>query len=158
MRRGLAIAVCSVLLVVGSVQGQQQRGSASLDDLLSELRALRVDMNRSAAASIRAQVLAARLTLQEGRLSSAAQQLADVRRQLAESRLRLAPSTDQIRPALETNSQILAPLRHTVREEEQRTRELREQEARLSRLIESEETRWTDFQSRLDEMDRVLQR
>jgi chromosome segregation ATPase len=149
---GLGAAVA----VAGVVSAQAQRSPATLDDLLDEIRGMRAEINRAASASARTQLLTARLMLQELRLGTAAQQLANVRQQLAESRLRLAPSTDQIKPALDTNSQILAPLRYTLEQEQRRNRELREEEAELTRVISSEERRWTDFHSRLDELERSL--
>jgi hypothetical protein len=142
-------------LVVAITSGQTQRSPATLDDLVAEVRAMRAEINRAATASVRAQLLTARMTLQELRLSTAAQQLASVRQQLAESRIRMAPSTDQIKPALETNSQILAPLRYTVEQEQRRTRELRDAEAQLMRLIEAEEGRWSDFNARLADLERT---
>jgi hypothetical protein len=156
MWRGIVIGTCLALGVVSGAAGQAQRSPATLDDLVIEVRAMRGEINRAASASIRAQLLTARMTLQELRLSTAAQQLANVRQQLAESRLRLAPSTDQIKPAMETNSQILAPLRYSVQQEQRRTQELRNEEAALMRLVESEEERWIDFNSRLDELERAL--
>jgi hypothetical protein len=126
--------------------------------VLLEIQGMRAEINRAASTSMRAQVVTASLLLHEARLGTAVQQLSDVRRQLAESRLRLAPSTDQIRPAQETNSQILAPLRYTLQEEERRTRELREEEAALTRVVEAEELRWTEFRSRLDDLEQALAR
>jgi chromosome segregation ATPase len=152
-----ALVVGGIALIAAVVvSGQPQRPSATLDDLLEEIQGLRAEMNRAASVNLRTQLLAARMTLQEVRLSTAGQQLASVRQQLAESRLRLAPSTDQIKPALETNSQILAPLRYTLQQEQQRNRELRQQEAELSRLIEAEESRLLDVNSRLDDLERAL--
>jgi chromosome segregation ATPase len=156
MWRGIAIGTCLAVMVAGGAAGQAQRPSATLDDLVAEVRAMRGEMNRAATASMRTQLLTARMTLQELRLSTAAQQLANVRQQLADSRLRLAPSTDQIKPAMETNSQILAPLRYTVQQEQRRTQELRSEEAELMRLVESEEERWADFNARLDDLERSL--
>ena len=156
MWRGIVIGTCLAMIAVGGAAGQAQRPAATLDDLVTEVRAMRGEINRAATASIRTQLLTARMTLQELRLSTAAQQLANVRQQLAESRIRLAPSTDQIRPAMETNSQILAPLRYSVQQEQRRTQELRNEEAELVRLVESEEDRWIDFNARLDEMERTL--
>jgi chromosome segregation ATPase len=156
MWRAVAIGTCLAVTVVGGVAGQAQRPSATLDDLVAEVRAMRGEINRAATASMRTQLLTARMTLQELRLSTAAQQLANVRQQLADSRIRLAPSTDQIKPAMETNSQILAPLRYTVQQEQRRTQELRNEEAELMRLVESEEERWADFNARLDDVERSL--
>ena len=158
MWRGITIGACFAVFVVGAVSGQSQRSPATLDDLLTEMRGMRGDINRAASASVRAELLTARVTLQELRLSTAAQQLANVRQQLAESRLRLAPSTEQIKPAMETTSQILAPLRYTVQQEQQRNRVLQNEEAALMRLIQGEENRWTEFNSRLDDLERALSR
>jgi hypothetical protein len=145
-----------MLLVVVAASGQARRGPATLDDVLLEIQGMRAEINRAASTSMRAQVVTASLLLHEARLGTAVQQLSDVRRQLAESRLRLAPSTEQIKPAQDTNSQILAPLRYTLQEEDRRTRELRAEEAELTRVIESEELRWTEFRSRLDELEQAL--
>jgi hypothetical protein len=145
-------------LVIGVASGQSQRPAASIDDLLAEIQAMRAEINRAASASIRAQLLTARVTVQELRVSTAAQQLANVRQQLAESRIRLAPSTDQIKPAQETNSQILAPLRYTVQQENRRSRELLNEEAALTRMLDGEETRWAEFNARLDDLERTLTR
>lgn len=158
MTRHMVMVALITLVVAGAVSGQSQRSQATLDDLLAEMRGMRSDINRAAAASVRAELLTARVTLQELRLSTAAQQLANVRQQLAESRLRLAPSTDQIRPAMETTSQILAPLRYTVQQEQQRNRVLQNEEAALTRVIQGEEGRWAEFNSRLDELERALSR
>ena len=158
MRREIAIGSCVGLLIVGAVSGQAQRAPATLDDVLIEIRGMRAEINRAASASVRTQLLVAHMTAEEIRLMTAAQQLAGVRQQLAESRLRLAPSTEQIRPAMETNSQILAPLRHTVQEEQRRNGELQRQEAALSRLIEGEQGRLAEFTSQLNELERALAR
>lgn len=156
MRRGISFAVGCVLLIGVAASGQSRRGPATLDDVLLEIQGMRAEINRAASTSMRAQIVTASLLLHEARLGTAVQQLSDVRRQLAESRLRLAPSTEQIKPAQETSSQILAPLRYTLQEEERRTRQLREEEAALTRVIEAEELRWTEFRSRLDELEQAI--
>jgi hypothetical protein len=51
----------------------------------------------------------------------------------------MAPYLEQIKPAFERNSEILAPLRRTVQLEERRNQELRDAEAQLMRLNEAEE-------------------
>ena len=158
MGRFITSAVLISFVIIGAVSGQAQRSPASVDDLLAEVQAMRAEINRVASASIRAQLLTARVTVQELRVSTAAQQLANVRQQLAESRIRLAPSTDQIRPAQETSSQILAPLRYTVQQEQRRSRELLNEEAELTRMLDGEETRWAEFNARLDDLERTLSR
>jgi hypothetical protein len=158
MSRIISSAVLISFVVIGVVSGQAQRSPASVDDLLTEIQALRADINRASSASVRAQLVTARVTVQELRVSTAAQQLANVRQQLAESRIRLAPSTDQIKPAQETNSQILAPLRYTVQQEQRRSRDLLNEEAELMRMLDGEELRWAEFNARLDDLERSLSR
>src|SRR4029077_13444243 len=51
---------------------------SSSDPLLTEVRALRAELNQAAGASIRTQLLVARLTLQEQRINTISKQLADV--------------------------------------------------------------------------------
>jgi chromosome segregation ATPase len=158
MWRGLSIGICAAVLVLAGVHVRAQRPQATLDELLGEIRDMRADVNRVAAASVRIQIVIARVTLQGLRMGAAAQRLASVRQQLAESRLRLAPSIDQIKPALETNSEILAPLRYTVQQEQRRNRELKEEESELVRAVDSEESRWSELNSQLEELERVLSR
>ena len=158
MWRGLSIGMCAAVVVLAGVQIRAQRPQASLDDLLDEIRGMRADVNLVAAASLRTQVVAAHVALQGLRVSAAAQQLASIRQQLAESRLRLAPLIDQIKPALETNSQILAPLRYTVQQEQRRARELQEEESEIVRAVDSEESRWSELNSQLEELERTLSR
>jgi septal ring factor EnvC (AmiA/AmiB activator) len=146
----LAAAISTVLL------GQPSQRPATNDDLLAEIRGLRADMKRAAETTLRAQLVTARMTLQEGRVNSLAQQLAGVRQQLSESQLTLAPFAAQLKQAQETNSQILTPLRNTLEQVQRRERELRAQETELSRLIVAEEARWIDLQSGLEDVERSL--
>jgi outer membrane murein-binding lipoprotein Lpp len=63
MWRGIVIGTCLAAAVVSGASGQVQRSPATLDDLVTEVRAMRGEMNRAASASIRAQLLTARMTL-----------------------------------------------------------------------------------------------
>jgi chromosome segregation ATPase len=150
------LAFVLAIVVTSIVAGQQQQRAATTDDLLTELRGLRTDMNHAAENTIRTQLLTARLTLQEGRLSALALQLNNVRQQLAQSQLTLAPFAAQLKQAQESNSEILTPLRNMVEQVQKRDRELRAQETELDRLVASEQNRWTDFNSRLDDIERTL--
>ena len=55
---------------------------ATLDEVLVELRALRAELNETANASLRAQLLVARLALQEQRITVVGKELADVQEKL----------------------------------------------------------------------------
>src|ERR1051325_6702667 len=70
----------SVIAVVASAQAD--RRAATLDDLLIEIRGLRADLGQAASASMRMQLLVARLSLQEQRITVLSRQLTDVQSQL----------------------------------------------------------------------------
>ena len=69
MWRGIAIGSCLALLIVAVVSGQGQRSPATLDDLLSEIRGLRADINQGTLMAIQADLLMGRLQLEEQRIS-----------------------------------------------------------------------------------------
>ncbi len=73
------------LFAVGSVtSGHAQTAAPSaMEALLGEVRGLRAEVHQAAGASIRTQLLVARLSLQEQRLNGVAKQLADVQTQRA---------------------------------------------------------------------------
>ena len=152
----VTLALVLAVVVTSIVVGQQPQRPATTDDLLTEIRALRADINQASENAIRAQLAMARVTLQEGRVNSLALRLNDVRQQLAQSELTLAPFTLQLKQAQESNSEILAPLRNTVELVQKRDRELRVQEAELERLVASEESRLADLNSRLSQIEQAL--
>ena len=82
-KKRLAVALIAILVVVvtGGVTGQQRPApsrAATLDDLLEELRAFRSELRDSSATSLRAQLLLARLQLQEQRVNTIWRQLSEV--------------------------------------------------------------------------------
>ena len=96
--------------------------------LLSEVRALRSDLNLAAAANLRLQVLVARSAMQERRISSLAIQLAAVRQQLINAGN--GPQSN--------------------------ARALRAQEAELSALLAVEQKQRDDVNAQLDDLSRSL--
>src|SRR5262245_26659226 len=84
---GRAGALCDVALRSESAwrfslrvtYGQAERSSATLDDLLSEIRGLRADLGQQSSATLRTQLLVARLTLQEQRINALGGQLNETR-------------------------------------------------------------------------------
>ena len=82
-KKSLAVALIAILVVAvtGGVTGQQRPApsrAATLDDLLEELRAFRSELRDSSATSLRAQLLLARLQLQEQRVNTIWRQLSEV--------------------------------------------------------------------------------
>src|SRR5918998_1633671 len=80
----LALASSAVLVVglAGSAAGQQRTppsaASGTMDEVLTELRALRTELREFSAASLRVQLLVARLQLQEQRINTIWRQLSEV--------------------------------------------------------------------------------
>jgi hypothetical protein len=71
---GFAMLVSLGLLVAVHATGQTQRTPATMDDLLEEIQGLRGDLTRSSTSGTRAQILTARLSLQEQRINDLGRQ------------------------------------------------------------------------------------
>jgi hypothetical protein len=158
-------------MLVGLVSGQAQRSPATLDDLLAEVRGLRGDVSQAAASSLRAQLLVARLTLQEQRINSLSGQLVETRRSISSRnadsdspvvRLKRFEEAVQDRTgppeALEAMERMLPRLKEDAAVWTREEQALRAQESELAALIATEQNRWLDFSSRLDDLERALSR
>lgn len=175
MTSGRWAAVLVFVIVAGAEMGSTdgaalaQPAPPTADALLTEVRGLRADLHQAAGASIRAQLLVARLQLQEQRINVLSGQLADLRRQLVEHQTALFATSDQVtrmegalqnpaldpdpRKDLEANLPSLKSRFAQMRREDQL---LRSQEGELLNLIATEQGRWNDFNTRLDELERQL--
>src|SRR3954466_2743238 len=83
--RGITVlgALLAGTVAVVSVQARQTSPNDSGTALLAEVRAMRSELRDAAASSMRAQLLVARLSLQEQRLTVLHRELVDVQTQLA---------------------------------------------------------------------------
>ena len=166
-RLGILCGVLSGTIAVAAAQGQ--RPAASLDDLLSEVRGLRADINQSAGASIRAQLLMGRLQLQEQRTNTVVSQLADVRRLLSEVERRRDSDTTQLKrieealqspntpqPQRKELEQDAGHFRSMLAQHQREEQRLRSQESELAGALAAEQGRWLDFNARLDELERAF--
>jgi chromosome segregation ATPase len=175
LNRAFAALLLVVLAYAGiatALHAQSTPTPATLtpDPLLAEVRGLRADLHQAAGASIRAQLLVARLQLQEQRITVLSGQLADVRRQLtakesaafpmAESVKRLEEAVQRggsrdpdqqrdIEAALAGNKTMLGQMQREIAK-------LHAEEADLQHSIATEQNRWTEFNLRLDELERQL--
>ena len=170
MMRSALIAVAGAV-VIGAValSGQAQRGPATLDDVVNEIRALRADMKKNAAATTQAQLLTVRLQLQEQRIAVLSTQRNDVSTRLAvETRLRTdAEHQVQVFEEMKTRNEDLDVSRADVEGQEKAFKamftmhrdaeqQLRTQDTQLAGEIANEQNRWQDFNNRLDELERSL--
>jgi chromosome segregation ATPase len=167
--RLFAIASLAVIAGITIITAQTATSSGStnspIDELLAEVRGLRAEVNQAASASVRAQLLVARLQLQEQRINVLAGQLAEVRRLITAAESGQTQMANQLK-SLEDSSlsvnlvpeqqkdieMMKAQLAQTQREEQQ----LRMQETELSTQLTAEQGRWIDFNARLDELERQL--
>jgi chromosome segregation ATPase len=142
---------------------------STLDDLVAEVRGLRAEINQASSASIRTQLLTARLQLQEQRIYTVARQLTEVQGLLATVRgemldvQRRADSYERALATGEVPAEQQADLRRAipseravVEQKRQREQGLRAQETELLNTLNAEQARWTEFNGRLDEIERSL--
>jgi hypothetical protein len=154
----------AALAAVLSGQGTTPE-DGTMKALVTEIRALRADLNRVAGASIRAELLVGRLQLQEARTVTLSRQLDDVQVELgkvARERASFAEGLKELEDGTNTDippaerSRHERQLRMMLKALEPREQQLRQQAASLSGVIGDEQARWTDFSSRLDELERAL--
>jgi chromosome segregation ATPase len=169
--RAIGIAVVTAVALVGVAYAQAGRSSGAdgMDQLLSEVRALRAELKQASAASMRMQLLVARLSLQEQRIAALSRQSTDLQEQLAtatQERSSTAEQLSRMTQALQgavvpTEQQRdmeieIASFKGRLAEQEQRELRLQTQFDQLSRTIFSEQSRWTEFNQRLDDLERSL--
>ena len=167
--RAKLLALGAVLVSAVALSGQAQRGPATLDDVVNEIRALRADLKASSAVSAQTQMLTARLSLQEQRLAVLSNQRNDVSARLSvETRLR-AEAEAQVKTfedSKDRNASLDIPraelenmanmFRRNFAQHREAEQQLRAQESDLSAQIVAEQNRWQDFNNRLDELERSL--
>jgi len=162
----LAVIVVGILALVAGTAGQT---TSSSDPLLAEVRALRAELGQAAGTSIRTQLLVARLQLQEQRVTNAARQLEEARMRLAtmpssllQIQQELQQLDDQTRDQntpVERRREIDRAVSETkarLADLQRQAAELTDRESSLAATLASEQGRWIDFNSRLDEIERDL--
>jgi hypothetical protein len=166
------VIIGSILAVTASMtigaSAQAPAASDPLAALLAEVHALRVAMEQQATVGPRLQLTLARLTIEEQRVSHLSSDLTNVRQQLAGQEVAVqrtsAEAADLERQLqLETDPtrrrEIESGLRNAqlqIRQfgTEQQQLQIRENEA--AQALAAEQARWTDLNSRLDELERLL--
>jgi chromosome segregation ATPase len=172
----LAKATVVAALVVGAAAvGHTQSSTdakpsrASTDDLLTEVRALHADLQQIARISIRTQLLVARLRLQEQRINVLAGQLAEARRLLLANEAEQGPvvrdlqrAEDGVRDGSIPSEQVkeaeymIGNLKAKLAQARQVHQQLDNQAMDLSNQLTTEQSRWTDFNSRSDDLEQLL--
>jgi chromosome segregation ATPase len=135
---------------------------ATLDDLLAEVRALRADIQKMQDASVRAQLLVARLQVQEQRIAGIARDLAETDKQIRELEAARNPMAVEMlkglseQPMKPGEPDFLAGLRAHLERIEHGDPVLTERQASLAKLLAEEQARWTAFNAQLEALERDL--
>ena len=136
--------------------------------LVTEVRALRADLSEAAHASLRSQLLVTRIQLQEQRLMHLDRQRSDVTAKRLDIEKTRAMFAGQVKQLEEHDSRSSDPKEreaaaHVVDGVKVQLQAvlateatLRAEEGALLNSISTEQSRWSDFNSRLDELERSL--
>jgi chromosome segregation ATPase len=162
-----SLSVVGGVSIIAAQTTTSDTGGSAVNQLLAEVRGLRAEVNQAASASIRAQLLVARLQLQEQRLNVLAGKLSDVRRLIStlqtgqmpaaaeQKRLEDASRSSSFSTEQQQDFQAqLAAMKAQVAQMQAQEEQLRLQETDLSGQLSSERDHWIDFNSRLDELER----
>ncbi len=137
-------------------------------ELLAEVRGLRAEVTSAAKTSLRAQLLTARLQVQEQRIMYLERQRSEVavrvsaaereRVHLTSELQRLQDRRPQIVDAEEARQidQLLPGLRAELQQRQNAEAALRGEEQQVLSAIATEQGRWNDFNTRLDELERAV--
>jgi chromosome segregation ATPase len=164
-RRCLLLSVC--LSAVPSAALAQARGDDPIRELLSEVKLLRQALERASTIGTRIQLLVARVQLQEQRIGDLSRRLDNVRAELRDvdrEVTTVTPQVEMMTEAAQTDDpeerkaaeQAASMVRSQLDALERRRAELAGEEGLLSQQIAAEQNRWTDFNSRLEELERSL--
>lgn len=157
-------AVLIVPVVLGvSLLGQANTPArqASMDDLISEVRALRAEIQLMADTSIRAQLLVARLQVQEERIAGIARQLAETEEQIRALDGARNPFLTHMMKSLEQEpaepgaAEMFAGMKAQLDKIENGDPVLKQRRADLSRVLSEEQARWAAFNTQLEELERL---
>jgi hypothetical protein len=149
--------------------GQQQPGPAdTITALLGEVHALRIAMEQSASVQPRVQLTLARLNIEEQRIAQLAGQLERARQELAGNSLRLLQLSNELENAegrlptiIEEKSRrelelVISDLKSQLKTQASSEQASRARENDALQALSTEQARWQDLNSHLDELERLL--
>jgi hypothetical protein len=157
-----AVAFVAVAMAQNATAPPQR---TQMDELLTEVRAIRADLERAAAASTRGQLLGMRLQLQEQRIAALSRQLSDVQEKLrdnAQARAAMASlakmfeQQEKEQPADKRDeAKRFNPIGPQLAAFDKSDIELRAEEANLLNQLQAEQSRWMGFNAQIEELERA---
>jgi uncharacterized protein YlxW (UPF0749 family) len=166
MSRAVVLIGILVVAVTGGVTAQRSVPSkaATLDDVLEELRAFRSELRDLSATSLRAQLLLARLQVQEQRVNTVWRQLSEVEDKLQATQ-KEGGAPEQVlklmgvEPGKEPPAH-LAPVIEMFKTQmaaaEKANADLNQRQAELTQLMTNEQSRWTTLNAEIEALERAL--
>ena len=159
----IAPVVLSATLLTGQAPQPPAAATrpATMDDIVVELRALRGELQQTAAASLRAQLLVGRLQVEEQRIAGIARQLAETEEQMRALEAARNPFVSEMlkkiseTPTDPAAANIFAGVKAQFEKIENGDPVLRERHAALSRTLEEEQARWAAFNTQLEALERA---
>ena len=175
--KGIYCCACGLAILgfISTLAAQTKTAPATLDDLLVELRGMRREMAQSSAGLVRAQLLVARIQVQEQRVNAVNRQIAEIQNDVAAVRDSMVPLTVELSQAEALAARVTAPdeerrqvelmLADTkarvlprIAEAEERIQGLTARYNELANQFATEQGRWMDFNGRLDALERSLEK
>lgn len=169
---GMGVLVALVTLGGAVTWAGQSSGKpavdASMTELVAEVRALRLAVERSGVVAAQAQLLLGRLQLQENRLANLgrtaqdarerAMSALDARNDLARQLAGMTERIEQVSSADERQQMqtAMSELKLRLKDFQARAEQLRADEAAAASAVADEQTRWSEFNSRLETLERAL--
>jgi chromosome segregation ATPase len=168
------IAVVTALLIgitITVALRAQTPASASNDAvaaLVAEIRALRTELSQVASASVRSQLLVTRVQLQEQRLMHLDRQRAEVSAKLGEVEKMRVMFAGQVKQLQTQSTQsgdakereaaqfVIEGMKNQLQAAQASEAALRAEQDALLNSMSAEQSRWSDFNGRLDELERAL--
>jgi valyl-tRNA synthetase len=167
--RTLIIAGLVATAGIATLSGQLERQPADdMKALVAEVRALRLSYERNATATSQAQLLLGRVQLQENRLATLGRQYQEARTRLVDAQMaqsevekrfqfmttasRTAEDAQE-RRALESQ---LADVKHELGRMQARTAQVQADETAALQALTTEQQRWSEFNERLEALERTL--
>jgi len=153
-------ALFGLTLLAGQSSSVTPPRAGTLDDVVVEVRALREDLHRMAESSLRAQLLVARLQVEEQRIDGLAKQLADTEQQMRNLEGARNPWLTQMlkdfdkEPREPGQPDVFAGVRAQLEKIENGDPVLKERQASLSRMLADEQGRWVAFNAQLEALER----
>lgn len=155
------------LFAQAPASARAEGGDAAVAALVAEVRALRADLAAASRNQLRAQMLMGRVGLQEQRLAYLDKQRTDTASQLAIQAQLTAGLRAQVQGfegggcnALPVEARrdcqaSAATLKQQLAQQDAREQQLRSQENELVNALAAEQARWSEFNTRLDELERA---